>query len=145
MKDKQNIDRVAKATELHKAGYNCAQSVFAAYADLYDMDEETALKISTSFGGGLGGMRHVCGAVSGMAMILGLETGTATPRDREGKARNYEQVKFLSEEFENEHGSIVCGELLGLKETDKDIRKKPCREYIEYCAKLLDQNILDKE
>ncbi len=90
-------------------------------------------------------MRHVCGAVSGMAMILGLETGTATPRDREGKARNYEQVKFLSEEFENEHGSIVCGELLGLKETDKDIHKKPCREYIEYCAKLLDQSILDKE
>lgn len=145
MENKSNSDRINKAIELHKNGYNCSQAVFAAYADLYNMDEETALKISTSFGGGLGGMRHVCGAVSGMAMVMGLETGTSKPHDKDGKANNYEEVKLLTTDFEKEHGSIVCSELLGMKESTVAIKKKPCREYIIYCAELLEKRLNAKK
>lgn len=140
-----NSSRTNKAIELHKNGYNCAQAVFAAYADLYNIDEMTALKLSTSFGGGLGGMRHICGAISGMAMIIGLEIGTSKPNDKEGKVRNYEQVKLFTSEFEKEHGSIICSELLGLKEATVAIKKKPCREYINFCAKLIEGNLLSKK
>lgn len=135
-------DRINKALELHKQGFNCAQSVFAAYSDLYNLDNDTALRLSTSFGGGIGGMRHVCGAVSGMAMIAGLETGTSTPHDKEGKKQNYEQVKLLAEKFEKEHGSIICKQLLGLEECATVVKKKPCNEYIRYCAQLIEENLL---
>lgn len=138
-------NRIDKALELHKNGYNCAQAVFAAYADLYNMDIDTALRLSTSFGGGIGGMRHVCGAVSGMAMIAGLETGTSKPNDKEGKQENYDTVRFLAEEFEHEHGSIICKQLLGLEESATPLKKKPCNEYIRYCAQLIEEKLVSKK
>lgn len=137
--------RINKALELHKQGFNCAQAVFVAYADLYNMEEDTALRLSTSFGGGIGGMRHVCGAVSGMAMIAGLECGTSTPHDKEGKKQNYDRVKSLAEEFEKEHGSIICKQLLGLEECAAVTKKKPCNEYITYCARLIEDKLLSKQ
>ena len=138
-------DRINKALELHKQGFNCAQSVFVAYSDLYNLDKDIALRLSTSFGGGIGGMRHVCGAVAGMAMIAGLETGTYTPHDKEGKKQNYDVVKFLAGEFEKEHGSIICKQLLGLEECPTVTKKKPCDEYIRYCAQLIEEKLLNKE
>ena len=87
--------RVEKAERLFKEGYNCSQSVFAAYCDLYGIEEEMALKLSASFGGGMGRMREVCGAVSGMFLIAGIETGATEGKDSEGKKHNYDTVQFL--------------------------------------------------
>lgn len=137
--------RIDKALELHQNGYNCAQSVFAAYADLYGMDLDTALRLSTSFGGGVGGMRQICGAISGMAMVAGLEAGTAKPNDKEGKKANYDKVKFLAEDFEQEHGSMICKQLLGLEESSTPLNLKPCSEYIRYCAQLVEEKLLSKK
>ncbi len=103
--------RVEKAASLFK-GYNCAQAVFAAYADLFGMDEETAFKLSMPFGGGMGGLREVCGAVSGMVMVAGLAKGTATPNDKEGKKECFELVQRLVEKFRQENGSIICKQQL---------------------------------
>lgn len=109
------MTRAEKAEELFKKGFNCSQSVFAAFADLYGFDEETALKLSASFGGGLGRMREVCGCVSGMAMVAGLETGSAKEHDAKGKEYNYKVTQHLAEEFKKTAGgSIICAELLGL-------------------------------
>lgn len=138
-------NRIDKALELHKNGYNCAQAVFAAYADIYNMDLDTALRLSTSFGGGIGGMRHICGAISGMAMIAGLETGTSKPNDKDGKKENYDTVRFLAEEFEHEHGSIICKQLLGLEESEPPLKTKPCSEYIRYCAQLIEEKLLSNK
>lgn len=138
-------DRTHRALELHKQGFNCAQSVFVAYSDLYGMDEDMALRLSTSFGGGIGGMRHVCGAVSGMAMIAGLETGTSTPHNKEGKQQNYDKVKALANEFEREHGSIICKHLLGLEPCSTVTKKKPCDEYISYCVRLIQEKLLNQK
>lgn len=103
-----------KAARLFKEGYNCSQAVLGAYADEYGIDAELAFKISASFGGGMGRMREVCGAVSGMFMVAGLETGTAVGKDAAGKEANYEMVQKLAEEYKKSNGSIICKELLGL-------------------------------
>ncbi|MDD7403186.1 MAG: C-GCAxxG-C-C family protein [Butyribacter sp.] len=106
--------RKEKAIRLFKSGYNCSQSVFAAYADKYGIDEETAFRLSASFGGGMGRMREVCGAVSGMFMVAGLETGATEGKDAEGKKANYDMVQKMAEAYRKENGSIICKELLGL-------------------------------
>lgn len=106
--------RKEKAIRLFKEGYNCSQAVFAAYADKYGIDEEMALKLSASFGGGMGRMREVCGAASGMFMVAGLETGATQGKDVEGKKANYDMVQKMAEAYRKENGSIICKELLGL-------------------------------
>lgn len=108
-------ERIEKAVSLFKQGYNCAQSVTAAFADLYDLTPEQALRISASFGAGIGRMREVCGAASGMFILAGLQCGSTTPGDAEGKKLNYEVVQMLAAKFRERNGSMICGELLGLR------------------------------
>lgn len=145
--------RVVKAQELFKQGFNCSQSVFAACADLYGIEDEAlALRLAASFGGGIGRMRLTCGAACGMFMLAGLENGSATAGDAEGKKRNYELVQRLAAEFKAQHGSIICADLLGLtaqrscseinptplppysstpsKRTEEYYRKRPCVEMV---------------
>ena len=107
--------RAQRAEELFKQGFNCSQSVFAACADLYGItDESLALRLSASFGGGIGRMRMVCGAASGMFLLAGLECGSSTPHDNEGKMANYTRVQQLAGDFKAKYGSLICAELLGL-------------------------------
>lgn len=111
-------DRIEKAVELFKSGYNCSQSVVAAFADMYGFTEEQALRMSASFGGGIGRMRQTCGAACGMFLLAGLEKGAVDGKDREGKAANYALVQALAEEFKKRNGSMICAELLGLKKPE---------------------------
>lgn len=139
-------DRVEKAQKLFTEGYNCAQSVTLAFADLYGLSEEEALKVSASFGGGMGRMRLTCGAVSGMMILVGLETGSVHPQAREEKAYNYSVARMLAEKFKETNGSIICGDLLGLKpqnessmpseRTSEYYRKRPCRDLVGCAAKI---------
>lgn len=115
--------RKEKAVNLFLEGYNCSQSVFVAFADLYGLDRETALKLSASFGGGMGRMREVCGTVSGMLMVAGMETGAVEGKDIQGKKRNYDIVQALAGEFRKRNGSIYCKELLGLVPKAADMEK----------------------
>ena len=105
--------RVERAQELFRSGYNCAQSVFAAYADLFGMDRETALKISCPMGAGIGRMREVCGTVCAMSMLSGFVYGNTDPEDEEAKKRAYEIVRRMAQEFQEENGTLLCRELLG--------------------------------
>ena len=92
--------RVEKAKTLFKQGFNCSQLVFAACADLYGIEDEAlALRLSASFGGGIGRMRQTCGAACGMFMLAGLENGSAVVGDAEGKKQNYALVQNLAEKF----------------------------------------------
>ena len=142
-----NEQRVARAVELFKMGYNCAQAVTAAFADEYGYTEEQALKMSASFGGGIGRMRETCGAACGMFILAGLETGSADADDREGKAANYAFVQRLADEFRRENGSLICAELLGLRErapqpptpeerTQTYSVKRPCVKMVETAARI---------
>ena len=140
-------DKIQKAVELFKSGYNCSQAVVAAFADMYGFTEEQALKMSASFGGGIGRMRETCGAACGIFMLAGLEKGTIIPEDRDGKAANYALVQELAAEFKHRMGSINCGELLGLKKTTPIVStpeertsqyyaKRPCGKYVEEAARI---------
>ena len=101
-------DRVEKAVELFKSGYNCSQSVVAAFADMYGFTQEQALRMSASFGGGIGRMRQTCGAACGMFLLAGLEKGVVDGKDREGKAANYALVQQLAEEIRKRNGLMIC-------------------------------------
>lgn len=107
--------RMKKAEDLFMQGFNCSQSVVAAFADVYGLTEEQALRMSAGLGGGIGRMRLTCGAVCALAQLAGMECGSTTPGDREGKSACYKVVQQLAAEFEKEHGSICCMELLKLK------------------------------
>lgn len=133
--------RAQRATDLFKQGYNCSQAVFAACADIYGVtDESLALRLSASFGGGMGRMRMVCGAASGMFMLAGLQNGSSTPHDNQGKMANYAFVQQLAGEFKARYGSLICAELLGLAPKPQDPKpeertpqyyeKRPCSEMV---------------
>lgn len=93
MKDFNIEERVKKAVENFESGYNCAQSVFLAYADVFELDLETAKSMSVSFGGGMGRMREVCGTVSAMAMLAGFRYPVVDPKDQDARTRNYAIVQ----------------------------------------------------
>lgn len=104
--------RIQQAVENFMAGYGCCQSVVAAFADLYGMDRNTALRIGAGFGAGVGRLRMMCGAVSGMVTLAGLQCGSTDGNDRTGKAHCYEVVRTLLERFKERNTSIICAEIL---------------------------------
>lgn len=140
-----------KAGENFRAGYNCSQSVVLAFEDLYKIDRETALRISSSFGGGMGRLREVCGGVSGMLMVAGLLYGYDEPKDYEGKSEHYARVQELAKAYEAENGSIVCRELLGLdkkreeptpeQRTAEYYKKRPCEQLVRMAAGIMEEYI----
>lgn len=139
--------RIELAVSLFKEGYNCSQSVVAAFADMYGFTREQALLMSASFGGGIGRMRQTCGAACGMFLLAGLETGCTDGKNREGKEANYKLVQQIAAEFVRRNGSMVCAELLGLKQnaptppspearTAEYYKKRPCVKMVEEAARI---------
>ena len=110
----QNQKRIERAVELFMSGYNCSQSVTAAFADLYGFSEEQALKLSAGFGGGIGRMRHTCGAFCGVVALAGMDCGATDGADREGKSHNYKVIQDLASKYKDQNGSLICAEILGL-------------------------------
>ena len=139
--------RIEMAVSLFKEGFNCSQSVVAAFADKYGFTREQALKMSASFGGGIGRMRETCGAACGLFLLAGLETGATEGADRDGKAANYALVQELAEEFKQRNGALRCADLLGLSKkepvvstpearTDQYYAKRPCVKMVEEAARI---------
>ncbi len=102
------IDHSQRAKELFKQGYNCSQAVFASFCDDLNLDFDTALKIASSFGAGMGRLREVCGAVSGMFMVAGMKYGYTDVKDREAKTEHYKMIQELAEQFKTDNHSIIC-------------------------------------
>ncbi len=106
------MNREAYAAELFWQGYNCAQAVVMAFSDIIGMEETQCARLSSSFGGGMGRMREVCGAVSGMFMVAGILYGYDGPEEGEIKKAHYARIQLLAEQFRREAGSIICREIL---------------------------------
>ncbi|MBP3921852.1 MAG: C_GCAxxG_C_C family protein [Ruminiclostridium sp.] len=140
-----------KAKELFKKGYNCAQSVLIAFSDMTGFDEKTSAMIASGFGGGMGRMREVCGAVSGMFIAYNMMNGYSDPTDNDGKMRNYADIQKLAANFKAENGSIICKELLGLsapegthipeKRTDEYYKKRPCGDIVKIATEILEEHL----
>lgn len=128
-------DKTDKAKELFKQGYNCSQAVLGVFCEEMGLDFNTAMKIASSFGGGMGRMREVCGTVSGMFMAAGLAYSQAN-----NKAELYKIVQELAKRFKDKNGSIICRELLqGVESSSSPLpsernenyyKKRPCVELV---------------
>ena len=147
--EQQLEERVARAVENFMAGYGCCQSVVAAFADLYGLDDILAKKIAAGFGGGIGRMRMMCGAVSGIVMLVGLHCGQTEGSDHEGKTACYKVVQELLEQSRQQNGSLICAEILGLKGYEKAscsyiasprtaeyYKSRPCAAKVESAARI---------
>ena len=160
MKNFNIEERVEKARRLFKeGGYNCCQAVVLAYNDVFGLGDELAASLSSGFGGGMGRMREVCGAVSGMVMLAGMIRPASDPSVKNWRTANYALVQEMAGEFKEINGSIVCKELLGLvpmgsctpapKEspepsdrTPEYYKKRPCEEMVGIAARIVGEQIL---
>ncbi len=148
-------ERAARAAELFREGYNCAQSVVLAYADIVEVEPELLATISASFGGGMGRLREVCGAVSGMSMLAGFISPCPTADNPTAKRENYALVQDFAEQFRLQNGNIVCRKLLGLDcgreeptpspRTETYYRKRPCAEYVADAARIVGEYLKNNQ
>ena len=149
------MNKAEYAAKLFKEGHNCSQAVLCAFCDELGMEHETALRLASSFGGGMGRLREVCGAVSGMFIVAGLKYGYTDVGDRSLKQKHYELIQTLSQRFKEINGSIICRELLGLdlkhespvpeERTEMYYKKRPCAELVKCAAEIIDEEINGRE
>jgi len=147
--------KVDEARSLYLSGYNCAQSVFAAFSQEMGLKREDALRMASGMGGGIGGLRMTCGAVSAMAMVLSALYGYDDAADFEGKKQLYADIQRLHSSFIAEHETSECRALLqksGIvvkaqpsERTPEYYRTRPCARYIELCAKFISEELNHKQ
>lgn len=144
-----------EAIALFEKGYNCSQAVAGAFCDVTRVDFDTMMRLASAFGGGMGRLREVCGAVSGMFMVTGLLFGYDSPEDIEAKKSLYGEVQSLAGKFKEINGSYVCRELLGLeikgadnpspeKRTTDYYKKRPCKELVGDAAEILEKYLSER-
>ena len=141
------MDHRELAAELFLSDSNCAQAVLEAFGDVTGLEKSLAAKLASSFGGGMGRLREVCGAVSGMSLIAGFLAPCPDPAVRQAKAATYALVQEFAERFRAENGAIVCRELLGLacrkeepvpaERTAEYYKKRPCVELVACAARIV--------
>ena len=144
------MDHSYQAAELFLNGSNCAQAIVVAFCDVTGMEPSLAAKVSSSFGGGMGRMREVCGAVSGMLTVVGLLYGYEDPGEGDcNKKAHYQLVQNLAGQFREEIGSIVCRDILKNPPSDPNptprtaefYKTRPCARMVMTAARILDEYI----
>ena len=143
------------AEKLFHDGYNCAQAVFGAFAEELGMDFDYAMKLASSFGGGMGRLREVCGAVSGMFMVAGAVKGYNDPKDDTAKMEHYALIQKMAKIFSDKNGTIICKELINLPEPEGDptptkrtkefYTKRPCGELVHDAADIAWQVLFEEK
>ena len=145
------MDHSTYAAELFCKDYNCAQAIMVAFCDVTGLEPDMAARMSSSFGGGMGRMREVCGAVSGMLMVAGYLYGYDTPGDDKVKMEHYQLVQELAGKFREEMGSIICRELMKNPPSDPNptprtpefYKTRPCARMVALAAQILDDYIAE--
>ena len=132
------------AVDLFNQGYNCSQAVYCAFCDVTGMDRDEAFKISSSFGGGMGRLGEVCGALTGAFMATGMLLSGVDEKDKAAKEVHYERIKKLGERFREEKGSLLCRDLLEINKTRPEefrdgVKVKDCEHLVAYAARMLDE------
>lgn len=143
-------EREARAREYFTSGYNCAQAVVMAFSDIMSLDEVGAARFAAPFGGGMGRMREVCGAVSGMTMVAGAISPATDPKNMVERKNNYALVQHFAAMFREQNGDIVCRRLLALEPREENAetampsqrtaeyyKKRPCVEYVAAAARIV--------
>ena len=145
------MEREYRGASLFMEGYNCAQAVIMAFSDMIGIDEASCAKLGSSFGGGMGRMREVCGAVSGMLMVAGILYGYDGPEEGQIKKEHYSRVQELAENFRKEAGSIICREILKNPPSDPSpsprtqeyYAQRPCAHMVVLAIRGMEQYIAE--
>ena len=143
------MDHVMEAAQLFLDGYNCAQAVAVAFSDVTGLDKDFSARMASSFGGGIGRLREVCGAVSGMVMVAGILYGYDGNSEESAKKEHYTLVQTLANQFKEEVGSIICRDILKnppsdpnpTPRTEEFYKQRPCTRMVMVAAKILDEYI----
>lgn len=155
MRDKDMENKSEEARQLFLSGANCAQAVLGAFYHECGLDYDTAMRLTSGFGGGMGRLREVCGAVSGMFMVASLIRGTSDFSDKAAKDAHYALIQELAAEFRKETGSVICRELLGLTRKQEECpvsetrtteyyKRRPCVEMVALAARILEEKLASK-
>ena len=136
-----NVDRVNTAKSLFESGYNCAQAVFLAFADLYNVPQNIAKNITMSLGRGMGGLKQTCGAVTALFLLAGLENADENLSNRENVSSTYALIKKLSEKLVEQNGDIMCGKLLELNK----VKRRTCSNIVEETARIWNDYLENKK
>lgn len=145
-------DRQQRAENLFLEGYNCCQAVVLAFEDLLPVGREELLALTSGFGGGMGRMREVCGAVSGMTILTGFISPGSDPTNKAAKTANYALVQQFASSFREQKGSIICRELLGLRAEEKSAPEpsdrnpayyhvRPCQANVGLAARIVAEHL----
>lgn len=141
------MSRAERAKEYFLQGYACSQAVALAFSDIIGLEDAVIEKLTLPFGGGLGRLRLTCGAVSGMAIVIGALS------DSKNKKATYATVQELCGKFKEQTGSLICGELLAKmnvpveiggeaeKRTGEYYRKRSCADMVYLAAEILENYI----
>jgi len=141
------MSRIEKTVSCFRGDYNCAQSILSTYCTKYGLDRNTALKLATGFGGGMGRLGKTCGAVTGAFMAIGLKYGMGIANDIEAKQKTYQFIREFSKRFQQKNGSIICKELLGCDintpegkdyYTRNQLFEKNCLQFVKNAAEILE-------
>jgi C_GCAxxG_C_C family probable redox protein len=141
------MSRVENALNTFENGYNCAQAVFSAYGPECGIDRGTAIKLAAPFGGGMGALGEVCGAVSGALMVLGLRYGNIDIADRESKEKPYQMAREFVEKFREKNGSLLCRDLIRIdistpegieKAREENVFSEICPNFVQEAVKILE-------
>jgi len=145
-------NRVEEVVATHAEGFSCAQALLAVYGPELDMDRETALKVAGGFGGGMGRMAGICGAVTGAYMVIGLAHGMTKKGDLQQKERSYEYIRQFAEKFRERNKTLVCRELMGVdvstpegfaESKEKKIARTICPKFVQDAAEILEEMLAD--
>lgn len=146
------MTRKENAIAYFKEGYNCSQAVVLSFKDELNMDDKSLLLIASSFGGGMGRLREVCGAVSGMFIVAGLLMGYSTPNAKLEKTEHYKRIQELANEFREKNKYIVCRDLLGISggqpptpdaRTKEYYKKRPCADLVGDAAEIVENYLVE--
>lgn len=148
------MSRADRAEELFRMGYNCCQSVFGAFNDITGLEIDEAMKIASPFGAGFGKLREVCGAVTGMCMVVGYVRGYSDPKSMDEKKRVYKLIQDMCSDFKKQQGSYICKDLLNLKEgedlpepavrDENYYKSRPCVGACRTAAEIVEKHLLNK-
>ncbi len=142
------MNKTQSALSCLKEGFSCSQAVVSVYGDQFGLDRKLALKVSSAFGGGMGGMGETCGAVTGAFMVIGLQHGRTSGKDKKAKKKTYALVREFADRFKSLNGSMRCRELLGIDmstpEGAKLVKEKKlvsslCPKFVHDSIRIIDE------
>jgi len=147
------MDAPESAVGFFQEGCSCSQAILSAFSERYQLDREMAMRLAAGFGGGIGRLGNICGAVTGAVMVLGLSYGNTVPNDREAKEATYDRVREFARRFQTCHGSLICRDLIGCDISSPEgfdaaktrgLFSSVCTKLVHDAAMILDDLLMDR-